>query len=126
MEENKQNEELTEEVSEQTPAEEKDEITLLGEKVAALEAEIKEKDDKYLRMAAEYDNFRRRSREEREAAYATASCDTVAELLPIVDNLERAALYDDALKVKEGLVMIAKATSEALRRSRRMRRREYS
>lgn len=112
MEENKQNEELTEEVSEQTPAEEKDEITLLGEKVAALEAEIKEKDDKYLRMAAEYDNFRRRSREEREAAYATASCDTVAELLPIVDNLERAALYDDALKVKEGLVMIAKATSE--------------
>ena len=114
MEENKQTEELTEEVSEKESeaAEEKDEATLLREKIAELEKEIKEKDDKYLRMAAEYDNFRRRSREERDATYAAAECDTVAQLLPIIDNLERAALYDDAQKVKEGLVMIAKATSE--------------
>ena len=111
MEENKQNEELTEEVSEEAVAEEKDEVTLLNERIAALEADIKEKDDKYLRMAAEYDNFRRRSREEREAAYATASCDTVAELLPIIDNLERAANYDDGEKVKEGLGMTLKAAS---------------
>ena len=92
--------------------EEKDEATLLRERIAELEAEIKEKDDKYLRMAAEYDNFRRRSREEREATYTAAGADTVSELLPIIDNLERAALYDDASKVKEGLVMIAKATGE--------------
>ncbi len=95
-------------------SEEKDEATLLNEKISALEAEIKEKDDKYLRMAAEYDNFRRRSREEKDATYAAAQSDTVGELLPIIDNLERAALYDDAEKVKEGLVMIAKATSEVL------------
>ena len=115
LEENKQNEELIEEVSEAeaaAEAEEKDEATLLRERIAELEAEMKEKDDKYLRMAAEYDNFRRRSREEREATYAAAGCDTVSELLPIIDNLERAALYDDAVKVKEGLVMIAKATGE--------------
>ena len=63
MEENKQTEELTEEVSEnEAAAEEKDEATLLRKKIAELEKEIKEKDDKYLRMAAEYDNFRRRSR----------------------------------------------------------------
>ena len=86
----------------------------LAAKIAELEAEIKEKDDKYLRMAAEHDNFRRRSREEREALYTLAECDTVKELLPIIDNLERATLYDDSEKVKEGLVMIAKATSEVL------------
>ena len=80
----------------------------LNEEIEKLKEEIKEKDDKYLRMAAEYDNFRRRSREERQASYDGAMADTVAQILPIIDNLERAALYDDESKVKEGLVMIAK------------------
>jgi len=81
----------------------------LIEKIAGLEAAIAERDDKYLRMAAEYDNFRRRSREEKEGLYEGAAADTVGELLPIIDNLERAAMYDDGEKVKEGLVMIAKS-----------------
>ena len=88
----------------------------LEEKIAALEAEIRERDDKYLRMAAEYDNFRRRSREEREALYTAAASDTVKELLPIIDNLERAAQFDDGEKVKEGVIMIAKATEEVMRK----------
>ena len=77
----------------------------LEAQIEALKAEIKEKDDKYLRMAAEYDNFRRRSREEHTACYENALSDTVSELLPIIDNLERAPLYSDAEKVREGLVM---------------------
>lgn len=84
------------------------------ERIAALEAELKEKDDRYLRMAAEYDNFRRRSREEKAATYADALSDTVGELLPIIDNLERAAMYDDGEKVKEGLVMTVKSVSAVL------------
>ena len=88
----------------------------LEEKIAALEAEIRERDDKYLRMAAEYDNFRRRSREEREALYSAAASDTVKELLPIIDNLERAAQFDDGEKVKEGVIMIAKATEEVFKK----------
>lgn len=84
------------------------------ERIAALEAELKEKDDRFLRMAAEYDNFRRRSREEKAATYADALSDTVGELLPIIDNLERAAMYDDGEKVKEGLLMTAKSVSAAL------------
>ena len=79
----------------------------LEARVAELEAELAELNDKHLRMAAEYDNFRRRSREEREAAYSSAMTDTVAELLPIIDNLERAAAYDDGERVREGLKMIA-------------------
>ena len=82
-------------------------------KIAALEAEIKEKDDKYLRMAAEYDNFRRRSREEREAAYGNAVADTVGELLPILDNLERAAGFSGD-KVAEGLSMIYASVGQVL------------
>lgn len=112
----------TEEVKNDSPAEEavKEENngTLptpeeLLEKIAALEAEIKEKDDKHLRMAAEYDNFRRRSREEMTHSYSAAVADTVAELLPIIDNLERASLYDDGEKVKEGLAMTLKSAEAA-------------
>ena len=87
----------------------KDAEKALAEKIEALQAEIKEKDDKFLRMAAEYDNFRRRSREEKDATYDVALSDTVSEFLSIIDNLERATLYEDGLKVKEGLVMISKS-----------------
>ena len=82
----------------------------LLEEIEALKAKIAEQDDKYLRMAAEYDNFRRRSREEKEGIYEAALADTVAELLPIIDNLERAAMFEGGDKVLEGLVMTAKAT----------------
>ena len=82
---------------------------LLSE-IEELKAKIAEHDDKYLRMAAEYDNFRRRSREEKDAIYEIALADTVKELLPIIDNLDRAANFDDGEKVKEGLQITAKAT----------------
>ena len=87
---------------------------LLLAKVEALEAELKEKDDRYLRMAAEYDNYRRRSRDEKAATYDAALADTVSSLLPILDNLERAAMYEDGDKVKEGLRMIEKSVADAL------------
>ena len=104
-----------EECAAETPKEKKkcDKKELLAE-IEALKEEIKEKDDKYLRMAAEYDNFRRRSREEKDALYESSLGDTVEALLPIIDNLERAALYDDGEKVKEGLAMTAKAAQSAL------------
>lgn len=86
----------------------------LEERISALENEIKEKDDKYLRMAAEYDNFRRRSREERDATYECAMADTVNELLPIIDNLERAAAIDDDGPIKDGIVMIMKSVESTL------------
>ena len=90
------------------------EIKALKEEIEKLTSEAKEKDDKYLRLAAEYDNFRRRSREEKDATYGTAMADTVRELLPIIDNLERANGFDDPEKVKEGLAMIASSVSSVL------------
>lgn len=82
---------------------------LLAE-IEELKAKLAEMDDKYLRMAAEYDNFRRRSREEKDAIYENAMADTVKELLPIIDNLDRASGYTEGDKILEGLVLIAKAT----------------
>ena len=84
----------------------------LAAEIESLKKELAEQQDKYLRMAAEYDNFRRRSREEREGVYENALSDTVAELLPIIDNLDRAAMYDDGEKVKEGLQMTAKSVEQ--------------
>lgn len=59
---------------------------LKEEQTAALSAEK----DKYLRLAAEYDNYRKRSQKERENVYTDAKADTVLQLLPVYDNLERA------------------------------------
>ena len=81
---------------------------------AKLCRQLEEKDEQLLRLAAEYDNFRRRSREEKDATYSSAMADTVSELLPIIDNLERAAAFDDGEKVREGLKMIASTVSASL------------
>ena len=86
----------------------------LAAKIEKLEAEAKEKDDRFLRMAAEYDNFRRRSREEMSATYENALADTVAELLPIIDNLERAAAIEAEGPLKDGVVMIMNSVAGAL------------
>ena len=84
----------------------------LQQEIDELKDAIAVMEDKYLRMAAEYDNFRRRSREEKEALYELAMADTVKELLPIIDNLDRAAGFTEGDKVLEGLVITAKATAD--------------
>ena len=106
-------EELKESTKKASPKSDKHqkEIEALKAEIEALKAEIKEKDDKYLRMAAEYDNFRRRSREEKDGIYEAAMADTVAEILPIIDNLERAAMFEGGDKVLDGLKMISKTTT---------------
>ena len=60
------------------------------EKLAALENENAVLNDKYLRICAEYDNFRRRSQKEKDGLYGDIKADTVRKFLPVYDNLERA------------------------------------
>ena len=80
------------------------------------EKKYNELEDKYLRLAAEYTNFQRRTREEKEALYTNAVVDTVAELLPIMDNLQRAsdtmADATDVKSVADGVAMITKMALE--------------
>lgn len=56
----------------------------------AAEKLIKEEKDKYLRLAAEYDNFRKRSQKEKDSLYGDIKADTLRKFLPVYDNLERA------------------------------------
>ncbi len=118
MKENNQTEtvnETTENTTESTELDTlKTELEVAKAEIEKLKTEAKEKDDKYLRLAAEYDNFRRRSREEKEATYNNALADTITEILPIIDNLERAAAFTDGEKVKDGLLMIAGTVGSVL------------
>jgi len=71
-------EEVTEEVVEETP-----EVNPWEEKYNA-------ERDAHLRVAAEFDNFRKRTIKEKEASYGNGKADAVAKMLPVYDNLERA------------------------------------
>lgn len=92
------------------------EITDLKAKLEASAAELAGKNDQYLRLAAEYDNFRRRSQKEREATYAEAYADALTSIFPVVDNLERAAQYADGENVAKGVELTLKSVQETLAR----------
>ena len=89
------------------------EISELKAQLEAKEKEISEQNDKYMRMYAEYDNFRKRSAKERDGIYADAYADAISSILPILDNIERAAAFTDADAVLKGVQMILKGANEA-------------
>ena len=67
----------------------------------AVKADVAAQEDKYLRLAAEYDNYRKRTAKEKEALWTDCKADTAAAFLPVYDNLERAmnqATADEAYK----------------------------
>ena len=81
----------TEQVEETTAAEQVENAVEEAEVVADNSAQLlAEEHDKYLRLAAEYDNFRKRSAKEKESAWTDAKASTAAAFLPVYDNLERA------------------------------------
>ena len=62
--------------------------------------------DRFIRLAADFDNFKKRSAAEKNAAYTNATADAVAELLPIIDNLERAISTAEDSPMKSGVEMV--------------------
>lgn len=88
------------------------EIEVLRHQLEKAEERAAAAEDKYMRMIAEYDNFRKRSIKERESCYADAYADAVNAVLPVLDNLERAAVYSDAEAVAKGLELTLKSFSE--------------
>ena len=109
----------TEEVKEEAPVEEtpveepqKEEAPKEEPKGSELEktqAALAKEHDQYLRLAAEYDNFRKRSRKEKEGLYVDVKAETVAKFLPVYDNLERALANetaDEAYKKGVELIMV--------------------
>ena len=111
MDENKNTEEINEE---QNEAEIVNPNKEYEDKIEELEKKNYDLNDKYLRVAAEYDNFRKRSLKERDGIYQEAYIDAVKEILPIVDNMERAEAYMGDDGASEGVKMIMNAIHTAL------------
>ena len=110
-----------EETVEEAQPEEKAEQEEKGgekEKIAELETKIKEWEDKYTRLYAEYDNYQKRSKREKDARYADAVVDVISSILPVADNLDRAlaseASSEDAKKILDGVAMVKKQMDEIL------------
>lgn len=75
--------------------------------LTALQEQLNVLNDKYVRMLAEYDNFRKRSAKEKSDIYPRATADTVEKFLPIIDNFERAMSAPCADETfKKGMEMI--------------------
>ena len=85
------------------------------DKTAELQKKLDEANDKLLRTAAEYDNFRRRSQKEKEAIYTDSKTEIIGKLLPVIDNFERAAAAEsDPENYKKGIEMTVKQLLDAL------------
>ena len=76
---------------------------------------LAEKEDQYLRLAAEYDNYRKRTAKEKESVWTQAKADTVAAFLPVYDNLERALKQETCDEAyAKGVEMTMKGLQDAL------------
>ena len=85
------------------------------EKMEGLAKLVADVNDKYLRLAAEYDNYRKRTAKEKESIYGDAKADTIKPLLAVYDNLERGiAQYDEADVHRQGLELILRQFTETL------------
>lgn len=124
--ENNINEENTEETLENAVNEENTEISEENETVEAekteteeetleaklikAEEQVKEAQDKWLRQLAEFENFRKRTNQEKQGMYNNGVRDTVEKFLPVIDNFERAvaATEDKESSTYKGIEMILK------------------
>ena len=82
--------ELEKELNEETIEETVEETEEAVSEVNPFEEKYNAEHDAHLRLAAEYDNFRKRTIKEKEASYGNGKADAVAKMLPVYDNLERA------------------------------------
>ena len=102
---------------------EKKELSKLKGEVKKLSGELEAKakaydelNDKYLRMMAEYDNFRKRSQRERDGIYASAYEEALKEFLPMSDNLQRSLAYAGTENFAKGIEMIVNQFSDTLKK----------
>ena len=110
-------EESAPETEEKTSKGDKKKLKKAEAEIAELEAKLSDANDKYLRLCAEYDNFRKRTVKEREGIYTDAYCDALEQILPILDNLDRAAQFAEGDKespMAKGLELTLKSFVETL------------
>lgn len=115
-------EEIVEEVFEEVEAESAEEESLKAaeSKIAELEAKLEAEANRYLRLQADFDNSRRRARLDLEAAQTYRAQSLVMDLLPAIDNFERAlkmeATEEQAQSLYTGMEMVYRGLLEALKK----------
>lgn len=108
-------EDIEKEVCEESRTDMKAKLLEAESKAEKAAAELAELNDRYLRLAAEYDNFRKRSAKEKEGLYADAFAEAVSAFLPIIDNTERAVEYaTDDSELAKGVQMLYKQLKDTL------------
>ncbi len=117
--------ELVEEVDElvedgeETVEEVQDEETVLRTEIETLKEQLKEEENKYFRILADYDNFKRRSVLDKEALEKYKSQSVLTNVIPVLDNFERAlsvqAETEEAKSMMEGMDMIYRSLVDALK-----------
>lgn len=109
--------EVCDEVSETEENSEDNELNIiknLKEENEKLKEELDAAKDKLLRLTAEYDNYRKRTVKEKEGIYSDAYVDVLKEIIPIIDNLERAVAADGNLEdLKKGIEMTMKGCQDS-------------
>ena len=97
--------------------EKKNEVEVLKAEVEKLQTELMASKDAYLRILAEYDNYRKRSQREKEASYGDAKANTLKQLLPVIDNFGRATenKTDDIEVYRKGVEMTITQLNEILK-----------
>ncbi|MBR2196372.1 MAG: nucleotide exchange factor GrpE [Salinivirgaceae bacterium] len=87
--------------------------------IEELKAQVEEQKDRYLRLSAEFDNYRKRTLKERSDMLKTVNGDTLSGMLPVLDDLERAMQSmqkaTDVDAVREGVVLIYNKIQEFLK-----------
>ena len=85
---------------------------------AELQAQLEEEQNKYLRLLADYDNFKRRTKKDQELAKQFRSQSLLTDLLPVMDNFDRAlaveAKSEESASLLKGLEMVKKSLAEAV------------
>lgn len=123
VKEKETNEEIVEEVedtTEEVVEENNEEDTLsmvrkLKDEKKKLDNELNTLKDRLMRLSAEYDNFRKRTSKEKEGIYTDACVDVLKELVPVLDNLERAIAVDGSVEdLKKGIEMTIKGFQASL------------
>ena len=109
--------EQTEENPAKTCHKDKKKAKKAEEELENLKKQLQEEQEKYMRLYAEYENFRKRSIKEREGIYTDATCDALTQILPILDNLERAAQFAEGeadSQMAKGLELTLKSFVEIM------------
>ena len=100
----------------EAPEEPKEEVTLAKEELEKLQAAVQEKEERALRLQADFENFRRRTAKEKEELSAVVTQGILKDMLPLLDNFERAMAAEakDIDSFKQGVEMIFKQFGEIL------------